>query len=324
MPNVGGLAPSDLPQTVYPYPDPILNPTNVNGQFGTTQAITLKRSQGVLRYSLLCDSLTATGGTTPTVTVSNLLPIVTNVTVQADDDTLFNVDMVPWLEYQRLIQSQTVAQTGYAFDIDMAATDMRRRGELLPATLLRSFQYAQVTMNVTFNAIANITTGSPTTYSTKVHLTELDINRDLIEKLPVMVCKRLQGTQTAGVTNGVNDFVTAFPQTGLLRAAMLVAQTSVSTTYANLSNTEFTNLKLVINDSFTETATTWLALQNQNRSFFGTAPNTGFAVKVWAPTVETGQLMNVSDTQKVTAIDLQVTEALGNTGALTIVREFIK
>jgi len=324
MVNVATLAPMDLPETVYAYADPILSPSNVNAQFGTTQPIQLKRTQGVMRYTLICDPLTISGGTTPTSTVSNLLPAITHVQVQADDDTLFDVDMVLWLEYLRLVQGQIAAATGFEFDIDMADMDYRRRGDLLPATLLRSFQYAQVQMNVTFNAIANITSGSPTAYSTKVHLTETDINRDLIEKLPVFVVKKLQATSTASNASGPNDFTQAFPQTGLLKAAFFAAQTAASATYANLSDTEFTTTKLILNDSFNETTTTWLMLKRQNRSMFGSNPNTGFAMKVWSPTAETGKLLNISDTQKVTAVDLQVQEALGNTGTLTIMRVFYK
>ena len=323
MVNVAALAPSDLPETIYAYPSPVLAPSNVNGQFGTTQPITLKRTQGVMRYTLLCSSLTISGGTTPTSLVSYLLPVITHVQVQADDDTLFDLDMVPWLEYQRLVQDLTTAQTGYEFDIDMADMNYRQRGILLPATLLRSFQYAQVQMNVTFNAIANITSGSPTAYSTQVTLTETDINRDLIDKLPVFVVKKLQGTSSL-VASTQNSLTQALPQTGLLKAALFVAQTSASATYANLSDTEVTNLQLVLNDSFNETTTTWLMLKKQNKALFGMNPNTGFAMKVWSETAETGKFLNISDTTKVTSVNLQPTEALGNTGSFTVVRIFYK
>ena len=325
MVNVSSLAPVDLPETVYAYTDPILNPTNTNGQFGTTQPITLKRTQGVMRYTLICDALTISGGTTPTSAVSATVPVITNVQVQADDETLFNVDMVPWLEYLRLVQNQAAAATGFEFDIDMCDMDYRRRGELLPATLLRSFQYNQVQMNVTFNTIAALTTGSPTSYSTKVHLTETDINRDLIEALPVFIVKKLQGTVAYPIQNGPNDLVTAFPQTGLLKSAFFVQQTSASASYANLSDATIASLKLILNDSFNETNTTWTMLKRSNRSLFGASPNTGFAMKVWSPTAETGKFLNISDVQKVTSVDLQVTENnVGTTGVLGIVRIFYK
>lgn len=323
MVNVGSLAPADLPETVYFYPDPILNPTQANGLFGSTTSVQLKRTQGVMRYTLLCDTLTVSGGTTPTSIVSNLLPVITHVQVQADDDTLFDVDMVMWLEYLRLVQGLQAAQTGYEFDIDMADMNYRSRGDLLPATLLRTFQYAQVQMNITFNAIANITTGSPTSYSTKVHLTETDINRDLIQQLPVFVVKKLQGVQTVTAST-LNSLTQAFPQTGLLKAAFFAAQTSASSSYANLSDTVITNVNLVLNDSFNETTTTWLMLKKQNKGLFSTNPNTGFALKIWSPTAETGKFLNISDTQKVTSVNLQVQEALGDTATLSIMRIFYK
>jgi hypothetical protein len=325
MVNVATLAPMDLPETVYAYPIPLDTISNTTAKFGTTQTYQLKRTQGVLRYTIICSALTLSGGTTPTSTVSATNPAVTNVQVQADDDTLFSVDMIPWLEYQRLITGQIAAQTGFEFDIDMADVDYRRRGALLPATLLRSFQYAQVQMNVAYPAIATITSGSPTTYSMTVNLTETDINRDLIDKLPVFVVKKLQATQTGTNASGTNDLTQAFPQTGLLKAAFFSTQTAASVTYANLSDTELTNMKLILNDSFNETSTTWLMLKRQNRSLFGSNPGAGFALKVWSDTCETGKLLNISDTQKVTSVDLQVTEALGNAAfTIGVLRIFYK
>jgi hypothetical protein len=325
MVNVANLAPMDLPETTYFYPDPVLNPTNVNGQFGTTVQIALKRTQGVMRYQLICDSLTISGGTTPTSLVSNLLPVIQHVQIQADDDTLFDVDMVPWLEYQRIVQAQLAAQTGYQFDIDMADMNYRARGQLLPATLLRTFQYAQVVMNVTFAAIATITSGSPTAYSTKVHMTEIDINRDLIDKLPVFVVKKLGATSSYPNQNGPNDLTQAFPQTGLLKTAFFAGQTASSATYANLSDGNIAKMLVILNDSFNETTTTWNLLKRQNQSTFGTNPGTGFALKVWSDTCETGKFLNISDVRKVTSVDLQLTENnVGTTGVIYILRIFYK
>jgi hypothetical protein len=323
MVNVGSLAPSDLPETIYAYPDPIYTVTVASGYWGTVLPYQLKRTQGVMRYTLMADTLTLSGGTTPTSLVSNLVPVITHVQVQADDDTLFDVDMVLWLEYQRLVQGLQTAQTGYEFDIDMADMNYRARGDLLPATLLRSFQYAQVQMNITMNTQAAVASGSPTTVTTKLHLTETDVNRDLIQNLPVFVVKKLQGTSTL-VASTQNSLTQAFPQTGLLKAALFASQSSASAAYGNLVDNTIGNLQLTLNDSFNETTTTWTMLKKQNKALFGTAPNTGFALKIWSPTAETGKFLNISDTQKVTSVNLQPTEIAGNTATLTVLRIFYK
>ena len=323
MVNVASLAPPDLPETVYAYTDPIFTATVASGLWGTVVPIQLKRTQGVMRYTLIADSPTLSGGTSPASVITNLIPAVTHIQVQADDDTLFDVDMVLWLEYQRLVQGLQAAQTGLEFDIDMADVDYHRRGALLPATLLRSFQYAQVQMNVTLNAYATITSGSPTTVTSKFHLTETDVNRDLIQNLPVFVVKKLQGVSTL-TASSQNSLTQAFPQTGLLKAAFFASQTTGSATYGNLSDACVGNLQLTLNDSFNETTTTWTMLKRHNRSLFGTNPNTGFALKIWSAQGETGKLLNISDTQKVTSVNLQPTEINGTATTLTVMRIFYK
>jgi hypothetical protein len=47
-------------------------------------------------------------------------------------------------------------------------------------------------------------------------------------------------------------------------------------------------------------------------------------MKVWSPTAETGKFLNISDTQKVTSVNLQPTEIAGNTATLTVLRIFYK
>jgi hypothetical protein len=323
MVNVASLAPPDLPETIYAYTDPIFTATVASGLWGTVVPIQLKRTQGVMRYTLIADAPTLAGGTSPASVITNLVPAVTHVQVQADDDTLFDVDMVMWLEYLRLVQGLAAAQSGLEFDIDMCDLDYHRRGAMLPATLLRTFQYAQVQMNVTLNAYATITSGSPTTVTSKFHLTETDINRDLIQNLPVFVVKKLQGvfTLTASTQNSLTQ---AFPQTGLLKAAFMATNTTVSATYANLSDACIGALQLVLNDSFNETTTSWTMLKRQNRSLFGLAPGTGFALKIWSAQAETGKFLNISDTQKVTSVNLQPTEANGTASTVTIMRIFYK
>lgn len=325
MVNVGALAPPDLPETVYNYPSPVLTATVAAGTWGTTPQVTLKRTQGVKRYTLIGSALTLAGGTTPTSTVSATNPIATHIQIQADDDTLFDVDMIPWLEYQRLVTNQAAAATGFEFDIDMCDVDYRRRGELLPATLLRSFQYNSVVMNITLPASATITSGSPTTVTATFTLTETDVNRDLIDKLPVFVVKKLGGQVAFPIQNAANALTTALPQTGLLKAIFMAAQTAASATYANLSDTVITNWQLILNDSFNETSTTWLMLKRHNRSLFGANPATGYALKHWSPTGETGQLLNISDVRKVTSVNVNVTEGnVGTTGVLYVIRFFYK
>lgn len=305
MVSVHQIAPTDLPTTVYTYPDVSVGTTD----WGTVKSVQLKRTQGVLRYTLIADALTLSGGTSPASLVSNSVPVATHVKVTADDDILFDVDMIPWLEYLRLVQGLAAAQTGFEFDIDMCDLDYRRRGQMLPGTLLRSFQYNQLQMDITLNAAATVASGAPTTETTVIHITEEDINRSLCEKFPTLVVKKLQGTVTNTVASGDNDQVNAFPQTGALKAALLYAKSTGTTA----SNTIVTKIQLILNDSFTETSTTWLMLQRQNRALFGLAPNTGFALKVWSADAELGKMLNIADVRKVTSVDLRLTNGGSNT-----------
>jgi len=47
-------------------------------------------------------------------------------------------------------------------------------------------------------------------------------------------------------------------------------------------------------------------------------------LKIWSAQAETGKFLNISDTQKVTSVNLQPTEANGTASTVTIMRIFYK
>lgn len=301
MTNVIDLSPKGIPKNSITYPS-----ISLDSQFGSVVTVNMKRSQAVRQYICNITEGTLSGGTSPAWTVSGTNPIVTHVKLTADSDTILDFDTDIYNEYEKLITQ--VSPDGLNTHIFVADQEFQGRGIVLDATVLKTYLYSQVQLELTIASLSSVTSGTPTGSSgTTLYLTEEVIARQIADTFPTMVVKKLQNTLPT-LTTGENDILTAIPQTGAYPVIVMQVKASGTT----LSNSDVSKVQLILNDVFTDTNTYFSALQGQNASVFGVSPDTGYALRIWSPDREIESMLNVSNPASVTSIDLKLDGTAGD------------
>lgn len=296
MVNVKSLSPVGINKNSITYPF-----INVDSSFGSTISIDLKRSQAVRDYILNFVEGTLSGGTSPAWAVSGSVPVVTHVKLTADNDTILDFDTDMYNEYEKLITQ--IAPDGENMHIYVADQAFEGKGVVLDATALKTYKFAQVTLELTLDSLTDLTTGTPTASSgSGFYLTEEIIPRGVADTFATITVKKLQNTLSS-LTSGINDVYNAVAQTGAYPCILI----QVKTSGAALSDTEVSKIQLILNDQLTDTNTYFSALKHQNAALFGIVPDTGYAMRIWSADREIASMLNLTDTAKITAVDLQFT-----------------
>ena len=264
-------------------------------------AFDVKRTQGVLAYNFQINEGTLSGGTTPTWAAAFAAPIVQHVKIVADNDTIVDVDVVLLSEMQYLMTH--VKPNGTFFTVEMCDRNWNT-GQLLPVSLFPSWIYNEVQVTLTFNAVSVFTSGSPTTTPVTVDLTELDVPRSAITFKPLR--KKLLQVSAALTLTGDNDLTSFIAQTGAYKGLLLFSTSSSSSPYANAAPANINRFTLILNDTATVRDDNWLPLTNQTQNLFLVAPDSGFVVMAFMAGIEASQLLDLRNTQKITAVDLRV------------------
>jgi len=293
----------NLPQISVRYP------TSASQNLNSVTSLTfdLKRTQGVLSYDFVFNEGTLSGGTTPTWAVSITAPIVTHVKIVADNDTIVDADYTLLAELQYLLT--LVKPDGTFLQVEMCDRDYAT-SKRLGVTLFPSWIYNQVQVTLTFNAVASITSGSPTTTPITVDCTEEDVPRSAVNFKPLR--KKLLQVSSAMAISGQNDLTSFLAQTGAYKAVLLLCTSSNSAPYSNGTDSIVTNLDLILNDVATVRSENWLPLKMANKAQFMTAPDTGYVALVFMNDDETSKLLDLRNTQKITSVDLRTYTSSGS------------
>jgi hypothetical protein len=279
--------------TSYSYPAIVLD-----SAYGTTIQIPLSRVNGVKQYNLVVNLGTLSGGTSPAWNVSGSNPLITHVKIQADNDTVFDLDSQAIFELNKLLWG--IQPNGTTYLIPVADLEYRIRAQFIPATELPTYAYNQLILYLTIAPLSQVTTGSPTGSSgTVAYLTESYTPRAQMPSALYKV-RKYQRVARLSVT-GRNDLTNFFSQTGSYKSVLLFANTGNS--YSTGSNSLITNINLVLNDQSYPVQTTFANLQAENTADFVSPPDTGYAMLVFSHA--TGGL-DLSNINTIKAVDLQV------------------
>jgi len=297
----------NLPRIQVKYPT-----VGLDTQWGTQVQIPLKRTQGVMDYTLNVVLGTPTGGSSPAFAVTKTQPVIQHITVQADNTTVFDVDTPLWDEWNYLTTKGADAGDGLHHTVQMADRHARH-GEPFQITLLPTWKFNQVTMIVTLAPFASITTGGATASTgSLLYVTEHAIPRAAINFTPHLVKKLMITTSVAN--GGDNDLTTFLSQTGAYKALLLfmtttnpvIGQASFNTGYAGGTNTASDYQQVKLNDLVLDKDTYTVSARSALQALFSVAPDTGYAGFVWMDDDEITKMLNLANTKLVTAVDLNI------------------
>jgi len=271
----------------------------VDNYLGTLQNFKMNTINGIKAYVLSFSEGTLAGGTDPAWTISASNPIITHVAIIADNNPIADYDVAQIQEYIYNYTKQ--APDGLNFLIPLSDLDPRFNGQYIADTEFPSYDYTDVTLQLTFAPLSSLTSGSPTSSSgTMMNYEEDYVLRSQMSKT-LFRPRRFQYNTTLTTINGINDLTSFLPQVGTFKAIQLFVGTASG--YGSPSNTAVSNINLLLNQTSRPLATIFSLLRNKNIATFGRLPDTGFATLLFSP-VANG--LNLSNTDALKNVDLQL------------------
>ena len=213
----------------------------IDGTYGTQVTINLKRNNLIQKYLGVVTLGSLTGGTSPSWSVSGSNPLITHVTLTADNDVLLDMDTDMLNEINKLGFLWT--PDGLTFRIDMTDIDFEN-SKNVDGTEFPSYSYNNITLTLTIAPLANITTGSPTG-SSGTTFSLVEYASVYPNTIPLVKVKKLQSEYVLNAT-GLNQVVPS-PFYTLQGAFKLVLYKMISGGAG--SDSAISKMKLTINDS---------------------------------------------------------------------------
>jgi hypothetical protein len=245
----------------------------IDGTYGTQVTIPLKRNNLIQKYLGVVTLGTLSGGTSPAWTVSGSNPLITHVTLTADNDVLLDMDTDMLGELVKL--GFLFSPDGLTYRIDMTDIDFTN-SKNVDGTEFPSYAYNNITLTLTVAPLASVTSGSPTGTSGTV-FSLVEYASVYSATIPLVKVKKLQNTYTLNTT-GLSQIVPS-PFYTLQGAFKMVLYKVLSG--STPSDTAVSKLKLLINDSnviYDEYYNTKKADDNQA---FNISLDTGFVADVY-------------------------------------------
>jgi len=271
----------------------------IDDYLGTPQNFKMKTINGIKAYILSFAEGTLSGGSSPAWTISASNPIITHVAIIADNNPIANYDVAQIQEYIWNYTKQ--APDGLNFVIPLSDLDSRFDWQYIADTEFPSYDYTDVTLQLTFAPLSALTSGSPTGSSgSTMNYKEDYVLRAQMSKT-LSKPRRFQYNTTLTVTNGINDLTSFLPQVGTFKAIQLFVGTASG--YGSPSNTAVSNVNLLLNQTSRPLATIFGLLRNKTIQTFRRTPSTGFATLLFSP-VANG--LNLSNTDVLKNVDLQL------------------
>lgn len=275
--------------------------------------IPLKLTQAVVQYDIAVTEGAFTGGTTPAWNASASNPIVTHFALKADEDSRIDADTQLLQEYTQ--ETKGITADGLSFQLEMVDTDFATREQLL-STVFPSWYFNQVILYLTLPAVTSVSTGSPTAGAISVDVQEIDVPRALINFVPLRI-KKLQVAKSYSL-NGENDDTQFLGQTGAYKC-ILFAQ-STGTQYGSLTDSQITEIKMILNDTATIRDNLWALLKRHNSNQLAKTPSTGYAMAIFMNDNEATRLLNLADTVNIKSVDVQFTNSSATTVYVTALK----
>jgi hypothetical protein len=280
----------------------------IDGTYGTQVTVNLKRNNLIQKYLGVVTLGTLSGGTSPAWTVSGSNPLITHVTVTADNDVLLDMDTDMLNEINKLGFLWT--PDGLTYRIDMTDIDFNS-SKNVDGTEFPSYAYNNITLTLTVAPLSSVTSGSPTGSSGTV-FSLVEYASVYPQTIPLVKMKKLQAEYNLNAT-GLNQIVPS-PFYTLQGAFKLVLYKMISGGAG--SDTAISKMKLVINDNnilYDEYYNTKKADDNQA---FNIPLDTGFVADVYmAGANDPSQMLVLLNPQITRVIEQDITT---NTSPVTI------
>lgn len=282
------LAHLNLPTQKFKYPA-----VNLDSNYGQVVQVKLNTVNLAKEYIFSVAEGTLNGGTSPAWTVSGSNPLVTHVTVKADNQTIYDADYSTVAE--ELKDFNGFSSTGLSLWLKMGLADLLNQGKLFESTVFPSFQFNQVYLYLTIASLGTITSGSPTSTSgTTLYLTEQVIDRALVN-FPILKTVKLQFSASQALT-GENH------NTSLLSLDGLYAYMQVN----GVNDTDVSYLKLLINSGSIIFDDYWTSIKAENASLFKSSPSTGYAYLVFSDDGSVDKMMALNNPNVLKSVDFVV------------------
>ena len=275
----------------YKYPAYSLD--NLLNDGGGTLTIRLQRNALISKYKIYVVLGALNGGTSPSWTVSQSNPIITQLAVISDNDTLFfsTTDMLQ--EYNYLFSH--ISPNGLSFTIPMADYTAQDNKEI-EGTEFDSTKYINNELYVTVPALSSVTSGSPSSSSgTYLYLVEEQYTR---RPSKLVTVKKLSSETTLSIT-GENELVPDPFLTTDGAYKMVLYQQSQNGALGNnyiLSTKIELNGKITIADDYINT------LRLRNQSIFKVMPDTGYFAHVFMEDENVKDLLPLLNPAIVTSV----------------------
>ncbi|MEM3845938.1 MAG: hypothetical protein QXU98_09575 [Candidatus Parvarchaeota archaeon] len=282
------LAHLNMPTHQYKYPQ-----VSLDSSYGQVVPIKLNTVNLVKEYLFTIVEGSLTGGTSPAWTVSGSNPLVTHVTIKADNQTIYDADYSTVAEELKLFNG--FSSNGLSLWIKMGLQDILNQGKLFEQTVFPSFKFNQVYLYLTVAPLANVTSGSPTGSSgTTLYLTEIDIDRSQVN-FPILKTVKLQFSASQPIT-GENHNTSLLSLDGLYAYMQVFGQ----------ADTDISYLKLVINTSHIEFDSYFSALKAENSSVFKSTPDNGYAYLLFSEDGSIDKMLALDNPSALKSVDLIV------------------
>jgi len=252
----------------FSYPQVVLD-----GTYGTQVTINLKRNNLIQKYLGVVTLGALQGGTSPAWTVSGSNPLITHITVTADNDVLLDMDTDMLSELVKL--GFLFSPDGLTYRIDMTDIDFTN-SKNVDGTEFPSYAYNNITLTLTIAPLSQVTSGSPTG-SSGTTFSLVEYASVYPNTIPLVKVKKLQSSYVLNTT-GLNQVVPS-PFYTLQGAFKMVLYKFLSGTTP--SDTAISKMKLTINDNnviYDEYYATKKADDNQA---FNISLDTGFVADVY-------------------------------------------
>ena len=213
----------------------------LDNTYGTQVTIPLKRNNLIQKYLGVVTLGALQGGTSPAWSVSGSNPLITHITVTADNDVLLDMDTDMLNEINKLGFLWT--PDGLTYRIDMTDIDFEN-SKNVDGTEFPSYAYNNITLTLTIAPLSQVTSGSPTG-SSGTTFSLVEYASVYPNTIPLVKVKKLQAEYNLNAT-GLNQVVPS-PFYTLQGAYKLILYKFLSGGVG--SDSAISKMKLTINDN---------------------------------------------------------------------------
>lgn len=258
---------------------------SLDGSYGQVVKVDLDKVDGIVDYLFNITLGTLNGGTSPAWTVSGSNPLITHISIKANNQTIRDFDTQEIYEYMKMTRNQAV--NGLTYQIPMTDIQYSTKHRILNS-LFPSFAYTQIKLYLTIAPLASITSGTPTgSTGTTMYLQEQSLLRNSIN-FKLLDFRMLQIESQLALT-GDNSLTSFLATDGYYKSIMYFANTGQ--TYATASDSLVNYIELILNLRSTIKQAYWTGLKASNQALFGQAFDTGYAMEVFMADADFTQLL---------------------------------